>query len=68
MGGVFGKKPSRLCCIFQASKHLSVFLAVKVTVIIMESNIVGKLELPPFSTEIKKAPVIGSHRGEVNNF
>lgn len=35
---------------------------------VMESNIAGKLELPPFSREVKQAPVIGSHKGEVNNF
>lgn len=33
----------------------------------MESNI-GKLELPPFPKEVKQAPVIESHKGEVNNF
>lgn len=68
MGGVFGKNPSRPCCIFQASKRLSVFLTVKVVVIIMESNIVGKLELPPFSKELKKAPVIGSHGEKSTTF
>lgn len=35
---------------------------------IMESNIAGKLEPPPFSREVKQAPLIGSHKGEVNNF
>jgi len=34
----------------------------------MESNITAKLEPPPFSREVKKVPVLGSHKGEVNNF
>lgn len=33
VGGVFGKNPSRPCCIVQASKHLSVFLTVMVVML-----------------------------------